>query len=69
VKSINYIAKAIIIFLALSANGFSTAIADKQAESLLIKAPDKVGSLVVGKSNYADVVSVLGNPDFAESKK
>ena len=53
----------------MSANGFSTAIADKQAELLLIKAPDKVGSLVVGKSNYADVISILGNPDFAESKK
>jgi len=36
---------------------------------LSITIPDKVGALVVGKSNYADVIRLLGEPELKENTK
>ncbi len=43
--------------------------ASDQLKSLSIVMPNKVGSLVVGKSNYSDVIKLLGEPELTESKK
>lgn len=59
--------KMLILILALSTSTLSTAWASDQLKPLSIGIPDKIGSLVVGKSNYADVVALLGVPELTEN--
>jgi len=42
--------------------------APDQLKLLSIVIPNKVGSLVVGKSNYSEVIKLLGEPELTESK-
>lgn len=56
----------LIIFLIAVAAPFSFAASNEPPLSIIL--PDKVGTLVVGKSNYADVIQLLGEPELIENK-
>lgn len=59
--------RMLTVLLALSVSTFSSAYAADQLKLLSIEIPDKIGSLVVGKSNYADIVALLGAPELIEN--
>lgn len=63
------IARVLVLLFTLSSNVVSSAYAAERTEKLSIEMPDKIGSLVVDKSNYADVVTLLGDPELTEHTK
>ena len=68
-KTAYNIARMLIMLIPMSASTLPAAWAVDHLESLSIEAPNKIGSLIVGQSNYAEVVALLGMPEFTENIK
>lgn len=62
-------AKMLSMFMVLAFNAPFPVQANDKLKALSIQIPNKVGSLIVGKSNYTDVVSLLGKPELIENEK